>query len=567
LQKEAAMQLKHADRYRKLASLFTRYALRDFKLQTSGSVAIKDEEEEKNLEPTLQKRAKAFAHDLEEMGPTFIKFGQLLSTRPDIVPHEYIVELEKFQDDMEPFSFAEVERIVQEELETKISKLFDDFEDQPVAAASLGQVHQAVLRDGRRVMVKVQRPDIHERIEEDLEIFHELAEFLEEHAEIGQRLNLTGAVREFERTLRNELDYRQEARNAAALRRNLASFEEIYIPATIEDLTTSKVLTMELIEGTKISSLTGIQKTEHDYSHLAETLTTAYIKQICVDGFWHSDPHPGNIFLRDGKIVLLDFGMVAQISGEFQDHVVRLLLNLSENRGEQVAETCLRMGRPEEGFERRRYIEDVTSIISLYQGYDFQRLNTGQLIFQVINVAAENHVRLPAELTLLAKTLLHLDSITTILNPEFAPPQVIRDYAEELVIQKLRQRFHPKNFYTALLDLNYLAGEVPRRARDILEEASTGRFTMRIRLADVEDLLKGVHRIANRITEGLVIAALLVASALMMNVEGGFTLFGYNGFSVIGFTIAVTASVWLIFQTLVTDRKDRKSASIEKPVQ
>ncbi len=560
------MQIKHAERYRKLLSLFTRYGMKDFHLGSTELPALRGAEEYEPLEPDVAKRALSFARELEEMGPTFIKFGQILSTRPDIVPAEYIKALESFQDDMEPFSFDLVEAIVETELGARISKLFNEFEDQPVAAASLGQVHQAVLRDGRKVIVKVQRPNVREQIDEDLQVFRDVSKFIEEHSELGHRLNLAGAVREFDHTIRNELDYQQEARHASALRRNLADFEEIYVPEIVADLTTNRVLTMEMIEGTKISNLSGVAKTEHDYSHLSEVITKAYIKQICVDGFWHSDPHPGNLFLRDGYLVLLDFGMVSQISGEFQDHVIRLLLNLSESRGEEVAETLLRMGTPEEGFERREFVEAITNIVSMYQGVDYQRVNTGQMIFQVISAAAMNNVRMPSELSMLAKTLLHLDSVTRELNPEFDPQQTIRDYAEELVLRKLRQRFQPKNFYTALLDVHHLATEVPRRFRDILDEISTGRLTLRIGLTDLEDLLKGVHKIANRITVGLVIAALLISSALTMRISGGFTLLGYNGLSVLGFLLAVAGSGWLIFQTLYQDRKDRKAAARGKPV-
>ncbi|MDX1582540.1 MAG: AarF/UbiB family protein [Thermoanaerobaculia bacterium] len=560
------MKLRHAERYRKLASLLTRYGLKDFRLDTSSRPAIQHPSEDASLEPNIAERAEAFARELKQMGPSFVKFGQVLSTRRDVVPEEYLVALESFQDDVAPFSFGDVERIIETELGAKISKLFAELDHRPIAAASLGQVHPGILRDGRWVMVKVQRPNVREQIEEDLEIFHEIAGFIEDHSALGHRLNLAGAVREYDRTIRNELDYRQEARHAVALRQNLADFPEIYVPGVVADLTTPRVLTMEMVEGTKISELSGLAKTEHDYSHLSEILTKAYIKQICVDGFWHSDPHPGNLFVHEGSLILLDFGMVSQISGEFQDHVVRLLLNLSDNRGEQIAETLLRMGTPHEGFVRRDYIEEITNVISLYQGIDFHRINTGQMVFQMISAAATNHVRLPSELSMLAKTLLHLDSVTRELDPGFDPQECIRDYAEELVVRKLRQRFKPRNFYTALLDANYLVTEVPGRIRSILEDVTTGKFALRIRLSDLEDLLKGVHKIANRITVGLVVAALLISSALMMRVQGGFTLAGYNGFSVLGFVVAIIASGWLIIQTFYQDRKDRKTAAREKVI-
>src|ERR1041385_2081007 len=246
--------------YKDLLMLFTRYGMKDFRLSLKPEdILAAPEESEGEIEPDVQRRAEAFANCLKDMGATYVKFGQVLSTRPDIVPPEYIAALESLQDQVEPFSFAEVERIVQEELGVRISHAFQTFESTPVAAASLGQVHRAVLRDGREVVVKVQRPNVRDQVKHDLEVFKDIATTIEQHSDIGRKMNLTGAIEQARITLMNELNYEQEARNTEILRRNLAEFPQIYIPSVIADMTTSRVLTSEHIRGRKVSKLTPLQ--------------------------------------------------------------------------------------------------------------------------------------------------------------------------------------------------------------------------------------------------------------------------------------------------------------------
>src|SRR6184192_1006207 len=233
--------------YRDLLVLFTRYGRKDFRLSFAPEDIIVADESDETMEPDVARRAKAFAESLKSMGPTYVKFGQVLSTRPDIVPPEYIAALESLQDQVEPFSFAEVEKIVQEELGVRISKAFQTFESIPMAAASLGQAHRAVLRDGREVVVKVQRPNVRDEVKKELEAFTDIAGTLEEHSDVGRKMNLLGAIEQAKITLNHELNYLQEARNAEILRANLVEFPKIYVPTVLPDLTTPKVLTTELV--------------------------------------------------------------------------------------------------------------------------------------------------------------------------------------------------------------------------------------------------------------------------------------------------------------------------------
>jgi len=419
-------------------------------------------------------------------------------------------------------------------------------------------VHSAILRDGREVVVKVQRPKVREEVHKELDAFTDIAKTLEAHTDIGRKMNLLGAIEQAKITLNIELNYLQEAHNADILRHNLAAFPQIYVPEVIHDLTTSKVLTTEFVRGRKVSKLTSLQMIDHDYASLASVLTEAYLKQICVDGFWHSDPHPGNIFIRDvegrAEVVLLDFGMVSRIGREFQDEIIKLLLALSSNRGSEVADACVRVAQAEETFDATKFVHEIGTIVANFHDVDVQQINTGQLIFNIIAVASNNGLRVPSELAMLAKTLLNLDGITRKLDPTFDPQVVIRSYAERLMTQKLAQKFNPRNFYPALLDLNQLILDLPHRVREILDLTAASRLTFGVKLTQAEILLAGVHKVANRITVGVVIAALLLSSSIIMRYPSK------EHFAIIGYIIAAVAAVYLIVSTLVRDHKDEERA-------
>jgi len=560
------LKTKHFGAYRDLLMLFTRYGRKDFKLALQPEDLLVPQDETA-LEPDVQQRAQAFARALQKMGPTYVKFGQLISTRPDIVPQEYINALESLQDSVTPFSFAEVEQTVESELGVRISKAFESFEVTPLAAASLGQVHRAVLRDGREVVVKVQRPNVREQVRTDLEVFSEIATVLENHSDVGRKMNLVGAIEQARMTLLSELNYLQEARNTDSIRANLAEFPLIYVPEVVHDFSTSRVLTTELVKGRKVSKLTSLALIDRNYSALAAVLTQAYLKQICVDGFWHSDPHPGNVFVREiegeAQVVLLDFGMASRISHEFQDEIIKLLLAISSNRGTEVAETCIRVCEVLERFEPTKFVREISSIVATVHDKRSTDINVGQLIFNLISIANSNELKAPPELAMLGKTLLHLDGITRKLDADFDPQQVIRDYAERLITQKLQQKFNPRNFYPALLDLNQLALELPHRAREIIDMTAAGKLTMGIKVAQAEEFLGGIHKVANRITVGVVIAALLISSSLMTRVPTRFQLFGYPGLAMLGYLAAFAAAAYLIATTFMNDRREKERAKMK----
>src|SRR5215470_13964698 len=321
-------------RYKDVALLLIKYGRSDLVRQAGLDSAVKLDE----IRSSAAASADELAVDLEKLGPTFIKLGQLLSTRADLLPGPYLDALERLQDRVEPFPYEEVEQIVSSELGVRISKAFADFETKPIAAASLAQVHRAYLRDGRAVAVKVQRPRIRELIVEDLDALNEVAIFLDAHTELGKRYEFENMLLQLHKSLLRELDFKTEAENLATISRNLEEFELIVVPDPVDDFCTSRVLTMDYIEGKKITALSPLRLLELDGSNLADELFRAYLKQFLVDGLFHADPHPGNVFVTDDdRVALLDLGMVGHVSRTFQDNLLQSLQDINEGRGDDSA--------------------------------------------------------------------------------------------------------------------------------------------------------------------------------------------------------------------------------------
>ncbi|HLB85933.1 MAG TPA: AarF/ABC1/UbiB kinase family protein, partial [Steroidobacteraceae bacterium] len=321
-------------RYKDVARLLFKYGRSDLVRRAGLDEALAGE----TLTPEADAKPEELATDLERLGPAFIKLGQLLSTRADLLPSPYLDALGRLQDRIEPFSFAEVERVIHEDLGVRISKAFAAFDAEPMAAASLGQVHRAALRDGRRVAVKVQRPNIRDGLAADLATMEDIAGFLDQHTTAGQQFEFVQMVAEFRRTLAQELDYQREAHNLVRIAANLSSFRRIVVPAPVEDYTSARVLTMEFIQGQKITTITPLLRQDFDAIGLARELFRAYLHQIIVDGFFHADPHPGNVLLtEDRRIALIDLGMVSRLSPSRQDQLLKLLLAVSETNGDRAA--------------------------------------------------------------------------------------------------------------------------------------------------------------------------------------------------------------------------------------
>lgn len=544
-------------RYKDIVALLIKYGRSD--LVERSSLSIVGKGPNNALATTTNPKAEELADDLEKLGPTFIKLGQLLSTRPDIIPEPYMEALSRLQDHVEPFSIEEVEQIVSTELGARLSKLFANFERQPYAAASLSQVHRAEMRDGRLVVIKVQRPNIRGQIVEDLEALEQAAEFIDAHTETGRRYEFGNLLAELRRSLLRELDFKKEATNLLKLGESLRDFEHIVIPEPIDDYTTSRVLTMEYIPGKKVTDLSPLRLLEIDGMALSEELFRAYLKQFLVDGFFHADPHPGNVFLtEDNQIALLDLGMVGHVGSRFQENLLRLLLAASEGDGDEAAQVCLKMGEPKASFDRTEYQNRIRRLVARHADATLDQIDAGRVVLEIARISADCWMRMPQQFTLIAKALLNLDQVVYTLAPNFDPNRVIREEASNILTRKLTESVEPGNVMSRIVEVKEFAERFPGRVNKILDSLGNNEFSIGVDAIDEKVVLDGLQKIANRITLGLILAALIVGAALMMRVETSFKIFGYPGIAMIFFILAAVASVYLGMSILFTDEKPKK---------
>jgi ubiquinone biosynthesis protein len=532
-----SLKPSHLKRYRDVARLIYKYADEEV-FNTAGlDEALLLESERERTGP--RGKAKEFTKDLERLGPTYIKLGQILSTRPDLLPPDYIDALSRLQDDVEPIAWEDVEATIQEELGVRISKAFGSFEQKPLAAASLGQVHRATLRDGRPVVVKVQRPGIRKIIFEDLDSLSEIADLAGKKSDIGRRYAIDELLDEFRTALLRELDYRQETQNLVTMRDQLKSYESIVVPAPVPDYSTSRVLTMEFVEGQSISSIGPLGKLEIDGRALAEDLFRAYLDQVLTYGFFHADPHPGNLLVTpEGRIAMLDLGMVAHLGPDDREQLLKLLLHVTEGQGKDAADRALAMGRPLPDFDRAAFTTRVETLVVQHSDDEMREVNIGRLLIELLRAAGEAGLRPPRSVALLGKTLLNLDEISRVLAPEMQPQSVVRNHAALLMQKQMARSLSPSNLFASALEAQELAQKLPPRINTILGSMAEDRFTLRINAFDEARAYENFHRMINRLSLSVVVAALIIGAAMLMQVDTEYTLFGYPGLAIILFLSA-----------------------------
>ena len=543
----------HLQRYKQIALLLWKYGRSDLvqKMGVEEELAeARKAEEPGAVTPDM------LADDLEAMGPTYVKLGQVLSGRPDLLPEAYTKALTRLQDDVKPFPFEQVRTIVESELGAKISKAFSRFDPEPIAAASLGQVHAAALRDGREVVVKVQRPDVAKQVAEEFEVLTQIADFLEAHTEVGRRHRITGMLDEIKASILNELDYTREAKNLCAMAGNLAEFELIQVPEPVMDFTTPRVLTMEYVSGRKITSMSPITRMEIDGSVLAEELFRAYLKQVLVDGLFHADPHPGNVFLTDdGRIALLDLGMVGHTTPAMQMNLLKTLIALSEGKSEQAADVIIAMSEQGEAFDAAAFKKRIGQLVAAQQGQSLQDMSIGLTLLDVTRAGADNDLFVPSELTLLAKTLLQLDEVGTTLDPQFDPNAAVRRNVAELMSRRVKKDATQGNFFGSILEIKEFLAGLPARVNRVMDAVGNRELEVKVKAVDADFFMEGLQKVANRVTSGLVLAALIIGAALLMRVDTPFRIFGYPGLAMLLFLFAAGGGAVLLMSIVAQDRR------------
>jgi predicted unusual protein kinase regulating ubiquinone biosynthesis (AarF/ABC1/UbiB family) len=548
----------HLKRYRQLASLLWKYGRSDLAQQMGSEEGFgaDDTPPEKGQPPPSAKEASPehLADDLEAMGPTYVKLGQVLAGRPDLLPDPYLKALARLQDKVKPFPYAEVEEIVMAELGVRISKAFSRFDPEPMAAASLGQVHRAALRDGRAVVVKVQRPHIRRQIAEDFEVLEQIAGFLDGHTSLGRRHRFLVILEEFRQTIQQELNYEREAHNLVALGKNLEEFKLIQVPQPVPDYSTRSLLTMEEVVGRKITSLGPLALLELNGAALAEELFKAYLKQVLVDGLFHADPHPGNVFVTDdGRIALIDLGMVGHTAPAMQESLLKILLSLSEGNGEAVAGIAIRMSEKLEEFAESEFTRRISQLVALRRDQGLEQLNVGRSLLEVSSIAQKSGLIVPGELVLLGKTMLQLDEVGRILDPTFDTNASIRSNVSALMVRRLRMNLTQSSVYSSLLEMKEFTTGLPSRINRILDMVTHSELEVKVKAADAKMVMDGMQKIANRIAMGMVLSGLIVGGSLLARVPTPFRLFGYPGLAILCFLSAAAGCVWLLLSIIVKD--------------
>ena len=489
---------------------------------------------------------------MEDLGVVFIKMGQILSTRPDLLPPEYITEFARLQDAAPPVAYAEIAPIIETELGSPAETLFAEIGRIPRASASIGQVHSARLADGRRVIVKVQRPGVEPAVERDLAVLADLARLAGRRTWLGEYYDLEGWVEEFAFTLRNELDYTREAHNAEVFRRNFASDRTVYIPRILWDLTTRRVLTMEEIEGIKVSDLTALEAAGYDRRRIAENSVRLLLTETFEHGFFHADPHPGNFFILPGEVIgPVDFGMVGRLDETLQDSLLRLALALMLEDSDRLVDELLSLGVVPGRIRRAALKRDLAHWISSYAGRPIGEMAAGEAMNEMMAVAFRHHLQLPTDLVLLTKVVGMSEGLGAALDPEFKLLEFAQPYLRRFQLRRLSPGRLARKLAPGMLDLTDLGLALPQRLRRLLGELERGDLTITAHHEGLEELSAQLQRAANRLAMSVLTAALIIGLGVLMLVYhppgwatwGGW-LFALSFLTAVGMGLWLLGSIW-----------------------
>ncbi|MDP4154452.1 MAG: AarF/ABC1/UbiB kinase family protein [Bacillota bacterium] len=548
-------RIRHLQRYREIVNAFIRHGF-GFTIKELGLSELLSfpkrffpEGTKGSFNKSTGERIRLF---LEELGPTFVKIGQVASTRYDVLPADIISELENLQDQAPPFSYETVQKIIEDELGHPIADLFKEFNEDPLAAASIGQVHYAVLKTGEAVAIKIQRPNMKGTIETDLEILQDLALLAEQRLDWAAHYQIRDIVDELAKSLLEELDYSIEGRNSEKIAYQFKNDPGIVIPKVYWEYTTKKVLTMEYVEGIKLNEAEKLKEAGNNPKELAKNVVNSILKQILVEGYFHGDPHPGNVLALPGdNIVFLDFGMVGRLSSEMKNNLATLVIALMRKKTDDVVKSIMQMGIVPENIDVMSLRADVDRLYEKYYDVALSTTSLAQVIGDLFGVAYRHHIRIPSDLTLLGKTLLTMEGMVVKLDPEISILKVAEPFGKRL----LMERYDPKNVagsvWDQLLEMGGFVNDLPKTLNEISLLLKKGKVKQEISFPDSDRILNKLNRISNRIAFSI---SLLSFSIIFMGLIIGSTLSGKTSTFLlkiptveIGFGVTVFMFLFLIY--------------------
>jgi len=488
---------------------------------------------------------------LEELGPSFVKLGQLAGTRPDMIPQELCVELEKLQDTVPPFTPAQARQIVEAELGESLESLFDEFDERPVASASIAQVHRAALPSGEIVAVKVQRPGIRPTVKVDLEIMLDLARLMERHLHGLDAVNPVGVVQEFARTIRKELDFGIEAGHVERFARNFQGNDTIYVPKVFRHLSTGKILTMEFIEGTKVSDLSVLSEKGFDLETIADRGADLILEQIFEHGFFHADPHPGNILiLPENVICFLDYGMMGAISPRYKESLADMVIGIVRRDEKQITKAVLNLSSGNEPEAPEKLEADIADFIEQHFYRSLKDINMGELITQLVQLLVKHRLRIIPDFYLLTKALATAEGNGRKLSPDFDMVGNTEPFARKIMADRFSPRTLAAGLYRSGIDLGNLLRDLPGDISEIVAQIKRGRMHVEFEHRGLEPMLKTHDQISNRVVFAIVLAALIIGSSLIVLSGIPPKWFGIPVFGIVGYLAAGAMGFWLLVTIL-----------------
>jgi len=512
---------RHINRYREIITVLFKHGFGDLitnsqieKYLDSGKKFIPNKKIEKTTSLSRWERIRMV---LEELGPTFIKFGQIMSNRPDILPEPLLFELEKLQDSVPPMPNEEAEKMIEQELGKPISELFKKFDINPIASASIAQVYRAELFSGEKVAVKVQRTGIQKIIETDLEIMFHLSLLMEKYITEMEILNPVETVKEFERSIRKEIDFNIEASHIERFGRNFQTDLSIYVPEVYKDYSTKKILTMEFIEGIKVSNLKALREAGNDPLLIADQGCDLILKQIFEHGFFHADPHPGNILiLKDNITCFLDFGMMGTLLPKYQDYLGNIIVGVVNKDSKKITETLLRLTGTYNIENRDQLEQRVSELVNQYAYISLKEIKIGEYLNKLFRMLIDFKLRLPSDFYLLSKALITIEGVGTKLNPDFDMVKHIEPFAKNLLKKRLDPVKLAKDLYSSVAEFRLLLKDFPYEIREIIRQIKTGKLKVEFEHKGLEPMLVTHDQISNRIAFAIVLAALIIGSSLIV---------------------------------------------------
>jgi len=546
---------KHILRYREIANVLTRHGF-GFLLDQAGILSgfkvpwrKKDRRDQEKLST-----AQRIRRVLEELGPTFIKLGQLMSTRPDLFPPDVIDELEHLQDRVQPVSFGEIKTIIEEELGAPVEELFAEVDPAPLATASIGQVHRGRLAAGEEVVLKVQRQGVDRLIETDLEIMFDIARLLEWRTSWGRFYKLGEMVEEFARAIRQEVDYTYEGRNADRFRENFAGVKDVVSPKVYWPFTTRRVLVLEYVEGIKITALDELRAAGYNLTTVAKKVANAVFKQILVDGFFHGDPHPGNIaVLAEESIFFMDFGMVGRLDEYLRDRFAAMLLNIVRRDIDGIVRVLLEIGKAHGKVSKQNLRRDISYLFVKYYDRPLKEIRVGEALRELLGMSYVYRIRIPSEVVLLTRTLILLEGAIEKLDPGLSIVDLAEPFGKKLLYEKMAPGRLAKKALAYGLDIAAIGRDLPRRADNLLHLVEAGEIGFKIELKNFVQFVNRLNIVSNRLSFSVIIAAIIIGSSLMAQRSESVLIRRYP-VAEIGFVVAVLLGMWLLISIIRSGR-------------